>query len=209
MSCVALAAVGVIVAVGSAGAKGLPIESVSVATVQPHAGQPVAVVVRFAPGFKLGDEYAWAAHEIAAFPAARTDRDGWPLDRTDAGLPIALHRVSDTVFRGSFTVADPGEYVIISWSAFYSHEDRNRGIVVTREYPIPLRLHVPDAPTALTGSSGTSTPAVGLIAAFVGVSLAVVGIWSVRRRASHLRAEHPSVEPADDRRLVGAGPRRP
>jgi len=206
---VALPAVGVLLAVGTAGAKGLPVESVSVATVQPHAGQPVFVVIRFAPGFKLGDEDAWAAHEIAAFPKARTDREGWPLDRTDAGLPIALHRVSDTVFRGSFAVADPGDYVIVSWSSFYSYEDRGRGIVVTREFPTPLRLHIADAPTAVTGSGATSTLAIGLITAFAVVTLAVVGMWSVRRRASHLRPEQPAVRPVKDRLLVGDAPRRP
>jgi hypothetical protein len=178
MLCAGVAAVGALVAAGSASAKGLPVGSVSVSTAQPQAGQPVEVVVRFADGFDLGDEFGWASGEIAVFAVARTDSSGWPLDRNDPGLPVRLRRMSKGVYRGSFTVADPGEYVVVSRSAIVSHEDRLRGFVARPDFPVPLRVHVVSAATGKpSGSSGISMLTIEVSAAFVAVIIAGAGIW--------------------------------
>jgi hypothetical protein len=205
---------GVVVAAESAAAKGLPVESVSVSTAQPQTGQPIDVVVRFERGFDLGDEFAWASGEIAVYPAARTDSSGWPLDGNGSGLPIQLHRVSQGVFGGSFTVTDPGEYVLVSRSASISHGDRlqNGGRCrpcVWRDNVAPVRLHVADGATTPTGSSGTPMLAIGVTAASVAVIVAAAFLWLARRRGLRQRPEEPAVIPVEDRVLVGHGPHRP
>jgi hypothetical protein len=215
MLCVGLGALGVVVAAGSAAAKGLPVESVSVSTAQPQTGQPIDLVVRFERGFDLGDEFAWASGEIAVYPAARTDRNGWRLDRNDRGLPIQLHRVSRSVFGGSFTVTDPGEYVLVSRSASISHDDRLRlgphacRGCVWRENVAPVRLHVADGATTQTGSSGTPMLAIGVTAVSVTVIVAAAFLCLARRRGLRQRPEEPAVTPVEDRVLVGDGPKRP
>lgn len=209
LMCVGLAAVGLVLAVGPAGAKGLPIESVSVSSARPQTAQPVDVVARFGRGFNLGDEFAWASHEIAVFPVTRTDRNGWPVDRDDPGLPVQLHPVGNGVYRGSFTVADAGQYVVVSWSAFYAHEDPLSGVTETRDYPVPLTIRVAAAATAAPSSSGISMVTIGVIAACVGMILAIVALWSRGRRRSRHRHEELAAEPVEDRVLVGDGPYRP
>jgi hypothetical protein len=185
MLCAGVAAVGVLVAAGPASAKGLPVGSVRVSTAQPQAGQPVEVIVRFADGFDLGDEFGWASGEIAVVAAARTDSSGWPLNRNDPGLPVRLQRMSKGVYRGSFTVADPGEYVVVSRSAIVSHEDRLRGFVARPDFPVPLRVHVVSAATGEpSGSSGSSMLAIEVSAAFVAVIITGAGVWFGSRRRS-------------------------
>ncbi len=206
MLCAGVAAVGILVAVGPASAKGVPVGSVSVSTAQPQAGQPVEVVVRFADGFDLGDEFGWASGEIAVFAAARTDSSGWPLDRNDPGLPVRLHRMSKGVYRGSFTVAQPGEYVVVSRSAIVSHEDRLRGFVARPDFPVPLRVHVVSATGEPSRSSGISMLTIEVSAAFVAVIIAGAGIWFGSGRRSQQRAGDT---PAEDRLLLSDGPHRP
>jgi hypothetical protein len=194
MLCAGVAAVGVLVAVGPASAKGLPVGRVSVSTAQPQAGQPVEVVVRFADGFDLGEEFGWASGEIAVFAAEGTDSSGWPLNRNDPGFPVRLHRMSKGVYRGSFTVADPGEYVVVSRSAIVSHEDRLRGFVARPDFPVPLRVHVVSAATGEpSGSRGISMLTIEASAAFVAVIIAGAGIWfGSGRRSRPAGREHSS-----------------
>ncbi len=212
---VGFTAIGVFGAVGSAAAKGLPVTSVRVSTSQPQAGQSVDVVVRFGRGFDLGDQYGWAGDEIVVFPTARTDGNGWPLDRNDPGVPVQLHRVTKGVYRGAFTVADPGEYVVISRSAFYSHEDPALGGAIAQDYPVPLRLHVARATDAVaapsgsgSGSEGISMITVGVLTASVVAVVTVVAMSWRRRRGSRQRPDEAVSSPGEEHVLVGDGPYR-
>ena len=200
---VGLAGTSVLGTLGPASAKVLPVESVSVSTTRPHTGKSVDVVVRFGDGFDLGDQFAWAMNEIAVFPTTRTDRDGWPVDRNDQGLPVRLRRVSKGLYRGSFTVASPGAYMVVSRSAFYANEDRLRGVVVTGDFAAPLR--VPVAAAASTGARIFSTVAVAVFAGCAALAGLAVW-WRGRRRGSRRSSEDGPVE---ERVLVGEGaPRR-
>jgi hypothetical protein len=185
---VAVGVVGVALLLGDgvAAAKVLPVDSVAVVTAQPKDGQPVDVVVRFGQNFDLGD-FAWEDNEVAVFPAARTDANGWPLDRNDRGAPVKLRRVGRGVYRGAFVVADAGEYVLVDWSSVAAKEDRASGVVTTRSYAAPVRVRIAGATSAAPASGSGSASrdhwalgAAGLIACVV--AGAGVAAWRRRRR---------------------------
>lgn len=195
-----LAAAVVLVVGVPASAKILGVESLKVTTARPHVGAPVTVVVRIGNGFHLSPQLGWAKNEIEALPTERTDRDGWPLDRADLGLPIRLHLVRAGVYRGSFTVADPGSYVVISRSAFYANEDRLRGVVMTGDIAAPIRVHV-----AAAASSGSGSSWMALAAALMtSAALAASAVWWRRRRRQQQNASDVPAQ-SEERELVGSG----
>jgi hypothetical protein len=201
-------------------AKALPVDSVVVETPRPEAGQPVAVVVRFGDNFDLGD-YAWENAEVSALPTARTNPQGWPLDRNDRGVPIKLHRVGKGMYRGSFVVVSPGDYVLVDWSSVYAKDDRAAGVVVTRTYPTPIKVHVraSSAQVRATGSAAApkarasrlKDPLVRSVIAVGGFGVVASALLLLRRR---YRANTPgapgdadSDANADDRVQVSSGAR--
>ena len=159
-------------------AKILPVTSIEVTTVQPTVGHRVDVLVRFAPNFKLGDA-EWENHEVSVIPTSKADAKGWPLDRTDRGTPVPLRRIGKGVFRGTFVVRQPGDYVVFAWSSVYAREDRLHGVVTKGHYATPVRLRIDGnasiaaqrvARTAAHKSSPTS------LALWVAASVLAIGI---------------------------------
>jgi hypothetical protein len=217
------AGVGVLLSSSAAEAKILPVDSVAVVTAHPKAGHPVDVVVSFGENFDLGD-FAWENGEVSVLPAARTDVngwpldrtitdvDGWPLDRTIAAIPVKLHRVSKGVYRGSFIVTQPGEYVVVDWSSFYAKEDRARGVVMTRSYAAPIRVRIYAAMQAhapsVSGSTSHDHLTLGgaVLIGCVAMAAGVAAICLRRRRARRIVEIPPSH--GGDRILVGSGSRQ-
>jgi hypothetical protein len=109
--------------------------------VQPTVGYRVDVLVRFGPNFELSDA-EWENHEVSVIPAGRADAKGWPLDRTVRGTLVPLRRISKGVFRGTFVVRRPGDYVVFAWSSVYAREDRLHGFVTKGHYATPVRFRV-------------------------------------------------------------------
>jgi hypothetical protein len=176
----------VVTATVPAGAKGLPIASVSVSTTTPTAGKPFTVTVRFLPGQDFGD-YGWENEEVTVLPATRADARGWPLSFEDRGRAIPIHRVGFGVFRGTAVVRTPGDYVVVDGSAVIERIDRAQGIVNVRgPYAFPVRIRV------VRASSGSSFPwaPVGLGAA------AVVGLLAITR-ARRMRGRAIEDEPEE------------
>ena len=168
------ALVTLVAAAPPAGAKGLPIASVSVSTATPTVRKPFTVTVRFEPGQDFGD-YPWEDVEVSVLPAALTDAQGWPVASLDGrGKYIPIHRVGFGVFRGTAVVRHPGDFVIVDWSAVVIRHDRAQGIVnVGPNDATPVRLHVVRA-------AGAST-AWWWIVGGIGVGLAL-GLLTVTRR---------------------------
>jgi hypothetical protein len=196
--CVGFAAALALGVAEPASAKIFPIESIAISTAQLTAGYPIDVVVRFGGGTFLGDSDATIGHELVLFPVARTDAAGWPLDRDDPGVPVPIRRVGPGLFRGSFVVDNPGEYRLVSWSAFFLHESQPR---VTRNYPAPLAVHVAagaDAATARSDSSEISSTTAGAIAAGTIVIIASAAAWLRGRRRRQL-----AILGVNDRRPLG------
>jgi hypothetical protein len=123
--------------------------------------------------------------------------------------------VSAGVYGGSFTVSDPGDYVIVSRSASISHADRLRfgpdacAGCVWRDSAAPVSIDVADGATRPTGSSGIPILAMGVTAASVIVIVAVALLWLARRRGLRQPPEEPAGTPPEDRVLVSDGVRRP
>jgi hypothetical protein len=177
----------------AAGAKILPVTSVSLAPAQPAIGQPFDVVVRFAPGFHIGD-YPWENDEVVLLPAAQTDSAGWPRVHDFGGTPVPLRSISNTVYRGHATVDRPGDYVVVARSSVYAHEDDLQGFV-SRPLAPPVRVHVAAAPESSSwsgwpGWSGWSTwSAVALaIALAIGLAIGVALTLRTRRRVGAFHA---------------------
>lgn len=181
-----VACAALLVTVGPVTAKLLPVDSVLVETARPQATRPIDIVVRFGNDFDLGDEFDWAQNEVSVLPVERTDTQGWPLERTDRGQPVALRRVGVGAYRGSFVVSEPGTYVIVEWSSFYAKEGRSAGVAAPREYPAPIKVQVAEV-AATTHATGSSSGDSGITAplALAGVAIAAVAATAAlyRRRA--------------------------
>jgi hypothetical protein len=204
--------VGIAFLVGAdaAGAKILPVDTVEVVTTQPTAGHPIAVVVRFGENFDLGD-FAWENSEVGVLPADRTDADGWPLDQNDRGVAVPLRRISKGVYRGTFVVNQPGDYVVIDWSSVYAHDARAHGDLVTRTYAAPIRVRIGAAAPATARSVASSgahrVPTLDLAAwvASCAVLIGIVTATAIRRRTRPSRTAAAVSPKNDERTPVASG----
>jgi MYXO-CTERM domain-containing protein len=127
------------------------------------------------------------------FPAAKTDREGWPIGSYDSGQPVPLRLVTPTVYRGSFVVPTAGDYVVVDFSSLAMHQARENNVVVSGTYPAPVRLRVDTAPLPATAaspkshSSGSSVPPTLYVLIGVVAAVALGAAFAVRRR--HPRPE--------------------
>ncbi|HEX4493153.1 MAG TPA: hypothetical protein VH914_18265 [Acidimicrobiia bacterium] len=184
LGALALAIVGV---APPAGAKVLPIASVSVSTPTPTVGKPFTVGVRFQPGKDFGD-YPWENNEVFVLPAARADAQGWPLSNEDRGKAIPIHRVAFGRFRGTAVVRTPGDYVVIDGSGLSARVERAQGVVnIPGTYASPVRLHVVRAAT------GSAWPSIVVTVAIV-VALAVAALMVAMRRRRRAPGTVPEAE---------------
>jgi hypothetical protein len=162
----AVAAAALAMAAPPAGAKGLPIGSVSVST----------VTVRFRPGLDYIDA-GWEDFEIFLLSAARTDAQGWPLVPGEHDKSIPIRRVGFGVFRGTAVVRTPGEYVVLDTSSLSAHIQRAQHFaIINGGDASPVRLHV----VAPARASHTTT---GLVVGGGAVLLAAAIVMTRRRRA--------------------------
>jgi hypothetical protein len=183
----------------SAGAKALPVVSVTVTTKSPTVGKPIEVLMRFAAHQDLGD-FDWENAEVATIPLDRADSSGWPLRSDDIGTALRLHRVGFGEYRGSFTVRRGGWYVVFDRSSRIVHED---GLVVNglspAAYARPVKVFVAGSPSDkhTVPTRGSKAAGIGsLLPLLVAVLFGLVGIaaaaMAVGRRRS--RAAQTSLD---------------
>jgi hypothetical protein len=171
-----------------AGAKGLPIASVSVSTATPTVGEPFTVTVRFRPGLDYIDA-GWEDFEIFLLSAARTDAQGWPLVPGEQGKSIPIRRVGFGVFRGGAVVHTPGEYVLLDTSSLSAHIQRAQHFaIINGGDASPVRVNV----VAPARASHTTTWLVVGAGAFL-LAGAIVTTRRRRRSASEPEELAPPV----------------
>ena len=200
-----LCGAAVVAGVVPAGAKALPVVSVTVTTRSPTVGKPIAVLMRFAAHQDLGD-FAWENAEVATIPLDRADSSGWPLRSDDIGTALELHRVGFGEYRGSFTVRRGGWYVVFDRSSRIVQAD---GLVVNglspAAYALPVKVFVAGSPSdaAIASTRGTKPSGAGSSWWLVGAVLfglaGVCAAFVVGRRRS--RRVAPSSVGADDSHL--------
>jgi hypothetical protein len=197
-----LSATAVVAAVTPAGAKALPVVSVTVTTKSPTVGEPIAVVMRFAAHQDLGD-FDWENAEVATIPLGRADASGWPLQTDDIGTALKLHRVGFGVYQGSFTVQRGGWYVVFDRSSRIVHGD---GLVVNglppAAYALPVKVFVAGSPSerAVATTHGKKASSAGWLwwlfgAALFGLVVAAAAMVAGRRRSR--RVVQPGLGPTD------------
>lgn len=188
-----------VASIAPAGAKALPVVSVTVMTKSPTVGKPIAVLMRFAAHQDLGD-FAWENAEVATIALDRADASGWPLRSDDMGTALKLHRVGFGQYRGSFTVRRGGWYAVFDRSSRIVRAD---GLVVNglspAAYAPPVKVFVfgLSSGTATASNHGTKAAGAGswlllLPAVLLGLVAISAAAVLVRRRRSR-RVAHISV----------------
>jgi hypothetical protein len=198
-----LCGAAVLAEVGPAGAKALPVVSVTVTTKTPTVGKPIAVVMRFGAHQDLGD-FDWENAEVATIPLDRADASGWPLRSDDVGTALRLHRVGFGEYQGSFTVRRGGWYVVFDRSSRIVHGD---GLVANglspAAYAPPVKVFVAGSPSdrAIAATHGKKATGAGWLWWLLGAvlfGLVVIGAAMVVGRRRSRRVLQSSLGATDD-----------
>jgi hypothetical protein len=171
-----------------ASAKLLPIESVRVTTQRPMVGAPIEVELRFIGGGNLGD-YAWENMEVYVLPLARTGAGGWPLSVADAGVAVRLRLSAGNVYRGRFTVHEPGDYMVLDRSAVLARGDPAVNLRRPTAVPVHVLVLAP-ASARVVGPPTRDRAWLWGVLAGVAVVVAMIVAGAVRRRRA--RSQTPS-----------------